>query len=47
MLRKADKRKVDAFELWTWRKLFRIPWTARRMSASVINQSKPKHPLET
>jgi hypothetical protein len=46
-LMKADKRKMDAFELWTWRRLLRIPWTARRTNASVINQIKPRHSLET
>jgi hypothetical protein len=45
-LRKADKRKLDAFELWMGRRLFRIPWIART-NASVINQIKPKHFLET
>jgi hypothetical protein len=35
-LMKADKMKLDAFELWTWRRLLRIPWTARRTNASVI-----------
>jgi hypothetical protein len=46
-LREAAKRKLDAFELWTWKRPFRIPWTARRTNASVINQIKPKHSLET
>jgi hypothetical protein len=38
---------LDAFKLWTWRRLLRIPWTARRMNALVINQIKPRHSLET
>jgi hypothetical protein len=46
-LMKADKRKLDALELWTWRRLLRIPWTARRTNASVIKQIKPRHSLET
>jgi hypothetical protein len=46
-LKKADKRKLDAFELWTWRRLLRISWTARRMNTSVITQTKPRHFLET
>jgi hypothetical protein len=46
-LRKADKRKVEAFELWMWRRLLRIPWTAKKMNALVINQIKPRHSLET
>jgi hypothetical protein len=46
-LMNADKRKLDAFELWTWRRLLRIPWTARRTNGSVIKQIKPRHSLET
>jgi hypothetical protein len=46
-LMKLDKRKLDIFELWTWRRLLRILWTARRTNASVINQIKPRHTLET
>jgi hypothetical protein len=46
-LRKADKRRIEAFELWTWRRLLRIPWTAKRTNALVIKQIKPKHSLET
>jgi hypothetical protein len=44
---KADKRKLDAFEPWMWRRLLRIPWTARKMNALVIKQIKPRHSLET
>jgi hypothetical protein len=44
---KADNRKLDAFELWTWRRLLRIPWTAQKTNASMINQIKPWHALET
>jgi hypothetical protein len=47
MLRNAEKRKLDAFEQWTWRRLLRILRTARRTNASVINQIKPRHSLET
>jgi hypothetical protein len=46
-LRKADKRKIDAFQLWTCRRLLRIPRTARRTNASVIKQIKLNHSLET
>jgi hypothetical protein len=46
-LMKADKRKLDAFELWTWIRLLRTPWTARRSNASVIKQIKPRHSQET
>jgi hypothetical protein len=46
-LMKADKRKLYAFKLWTWRRLLRIPWVARRTNALVINQMKTRHSLET
>jgi hypothetical protein len=44
---KADKRKLDAFELWSWRRVLRIPWRARRSNALVIEQIKPRHSLQT
>jgi hypothetical protein len=45
-LRKADKRKLDAFELWVWRRLLRIPGTEKRTNASVLDVIKPKTSLE-
>jgi hypothetical protein len=39
-------KKIDAFELWTWRKMLRTPWTDRRTNASVIDEVKPKRSLE-
>jgi hypothetical protein len=47
VLKKADKRKIDASELWTWSRLLRIPRSATMMSESVINQISPRHFLET
>jgi hypothetical protein len=45
-LSKADKKKLDAFELWVWRRLLRISWTEKRTNASVLNVIKPKTSLE-
>ena len=36
---KAEHQKIDAFELWCWRRLLRVPWTARRSNQSILNQS--------
>ena len=38
-IKKAECRRIDAFELWCWRKLFRVPWTARRSTQSILNIS--------
>jgi hypothetical protein len=40
------KGKIDAFELWTWRKILRIPWTEKRTNFSVLEEVKPKRSLE-
>lgn len=45
-LRKADRRRIDAFEMWCWRKLLRIPWTARVTNREVIDRIKPGTSLE-
>jgi hypothetical protein len=45
-MRKADRKKIDAFELWCWRRMLRIPWTAKRTNASVLNEVKPRLSLE-
>jgi hypothetical protein len=44
--RKKDRKRIDAFELWTWRRMLRIPWTARRTNLSVVEEVKPKRTLE-
>ena len=45
-VKKAECRKVDAFELWCWRRLLRVPWTARRSSQSILNEISPGCSLE-
>ena len=45
-IRKAERRRIDSFELWCWRRLLRIPWTARRTNKSVIYEIKTTNPLE-
>ena len=45
-IKKAEGRRVDAFELWCWRRLLRVPWTARRSNQSVLKESSPGCSLE-
>ena len=45
-LKKAEHRKTDAFELWCWRRLLGVPWTARRSSQSILKEISPEHSLE-
>ena len=45
-IKKAEHRKVDAFELWCWRRLLRVPWTARRSNHSVLKEISPGCSLE-
>jgi hypothetical protein len=45
-VRKRDRKRIEAFELWTWRRMLRIPWTARRTNLSVVEEVKPKRTLE-
>ena len=45
-VKKADPRRIDAFELWYWRRLLRVPWTARRSNQSILNEISPKYSLE-
>ena len=45
-VKKAERRRIDAFELWCWRRLLRVPWTARRSSQSVLKEISPEYPLE-
>ena len=40
-VKKAERQRIDAFELWSWRRLLRVPWTARRSNQSVLNQISP------
>ena len=45
-IKKAERRKFDAFELWYWRRLSRIPWTARRSNQSILKEINPEYSLE-
>ena len=45
-IRKAQHRRIDAFELWCWRRLFRVPWTARRSNQSILKEISPEFSLE-
>ena len=45
-VKKAECRRIDAFELWCWRRLLRVPWTARRSSQSILNEISPGISLE-
>ena len=45
-VKKAEYRKIDAFELWCWRRLLRVPWTARRSNQSILKAVSPKCSLE-
>ena len=45
-LKKAEHRRIDAFELWCWRRLLRVPWTARRSNQSILKEISPRCSLE-
>ena len=45
-MKKVEHRKIDAFELWCWRRLLRVPWTARRSSQSILKEISPRCSLE-
>ena len=45
-IKKAEYRRVDAFELWCWRRLLRIPWTGRRSNQSILKEISPEYSLE-
>ena len=44
--KKAECRRIDAFELWCWRRLLRVPWTARRSNQSILKEISPEYSLE-
>ena len=44
--KKAERRRIDAFELWCWKRLLRVPWTARRSNQSILKEIKPGISLE-
>ena len=43
---KAEHRRIDAFELWCWRRLLRVPWTARTSNKSILKEINPEYSLE-
>ena len=45
-IKKAEHRRIDAFELWCWRRLLRVPWPARRSSQSILKEISPEYSLE-
>ena len=45
-IKKAERRRIDAFELWYWRRLLRVPWTARRSNQSILKEISPRCSLE-
>ena len=45
-VKKADRRRINAFELWCWRRLLRVPWTARRSNQSILKEISPRISLE-
>ena len=45
-IKKAECRSIDAFELWCWRRLLRVPWTARRSNQSILEEINPEYSLE-
>ena len=45
-IRKAECQRIDAFELWCWRRLLRVPWTARRPNQSFLKETSPEYSLE-
>ena len=45
-MKKAERQRIDAFELWCWRRLLRVPWTARRSNQSILKETGPGFSLE-
>ena len=45
-IKKAERRRIDALELWSWRRLLRVPWTARRLNQSILQEINPEYSLE-
>ena len=46
IIKKAEQQRIDAFELWYWRRLLRVPWTARRSNQSILKEINPEYSLE-
>ena len=45
-IKKAEHQRIDAFELWCWKRLVRVPWTARRSNQSILKEISPEYSLE-
>ena len=45
-VKKAERRRIDAFELWYWRRFLRVPWTAKRSNQSILKEISPEYSLE-
>ena len=45
-IKKADHQRIDAFELWYWRRLLKVPWTERRSTQSILKEISPEYSLE-
>ena len=45
-IKKAEHQRIDAFELWCWRRLLRVPWTARRSNQSILKEISPEYSLK-
>ena len=45
-IKKAENQRIDAFELWCWKRLLRVPWTARRSNQSILKRISPEYSLE-
>ena len=45
-IKKAEHQRIDAFELWCWKRLLRVPWTARRSNQSILKEISPEYSLE-
>ena len=45
-VKKAERRRIDAFELWCWKRLLRVPWTAKRSNQSILKEISPEYSLE-
>ena len=45
-VKKAERQRIDAFELWCWRKLLRVPWAKRRSNHSILKETNPEYSLK-
>ena len=46
IIKKAEYQRIDAFEMWCWRRLLRVPWTAKRSNQSILKEINPEYSLE-